>query len=344
MYRPVQLHLLLILLAVGPPIASAAERPGDGVTVKPLVGPLQEELFQTLLVSRGLEALGYTVEPPVPMGYAEAHAALGRGEGTFLACHWDPLHSAHFEAAGGTRVLARSGIFVAEAVQGYLIDARTAREHRIKTIDQLKDPALRRLFDTDGDGKADLVGCEPGWSCEAVIDHQLEAYGLTAHITHHKSDYNARIAGVVRRKRAGRRVLYYGWTPHWVSARLRPGADVVWLEVPFSALPGDRAGVDTTLVTGHNFGFQLNQQRIVAGRDWVSVHTAAGRLFEVMTVPIEDISAQNLRLQRGEKRPEDINRHVDAWIAGNRARFDSWLVKARAASTPHTLRPPVAPL
>ncbi|WP_432288488.1 glycine betaine ABC transporter substrate-binding protein [Aminobacter sp. BA135] len=30
----------------------------------------------------------------------------------------------------------------------------------------------------DGNGKADLYGCEPGWGCERVIEHQLDAYGL----------------------------------------------------------------------------------------------------------------------------------------------------------------------
>lgn len=323
-----------LALAICAAPASAVERPGEGVTVKPLVGPLPGELFQTLIVCRALEALGYTVEPPAPMTYAEAHQALGRGEGTFLAVHWDPLHNDFFEAAGGDRVLSRSGIFVPEAVQGYLIDARTAREHRIERIDQLKEPHLRRLFDSDGDGRADLLGCEPGWSCEAVIDHQLAAYGLTDHVEHQKGDYNGRVAAVVRRKRSGKPVLYYGWTPHWASALLRPGADVVWLEVPFSALPGDRAQVDTTLVTGHNFGFQLNDQRVVARRDWVAAHPSAGRLFEVMTLPIEHISAQNLRLYKGEKRPEDIIRHVDAWIVDHRALFDGWLLKARASARP----------
>ena len=323
------LALALMLGAAGP--AQGDPISGEGVRVQPLVGPAPDELFQTLLVSRALEDLGFSVERPTPMSYAEAHAALARGEGTFFAVHWDPLSSDFFEAHGGDRVFFRSGIFVPEALQGYLIDARTAREYRIERIDQLQDPAIRKLFDTDGDGKANLVGCAPGWSCEKVIDHHLDVYDLRDHITHDKGDYEERIGAVVRRKRRGKPVLYYGWTPHWASALLRPGADVVWLEVPFSALPGQRTGVDTTLVTGHNFGFALNNQRIISRRDWVKQNPVAGRLFEVMTLPIEDISAQNLRLHRGERSPEAIDRHVDAWIAGNRALFDSWLVKARAA-------------
>jgi glycine betaine/proline transport system substrate-binding protein len=35
------------------------------------------------------------------------------------------------------------------------------------------------LFDGDGDGKADLIGCNPGWGCEGAINHHLDAFGLT---------------------------------------------------------------------------------------------------------------------------------------------------------------------
>jgi glycine betaine/proline transport system substrate-binding protein len=63
-----------------------------------------------------------------------------------------------------------------------LID-KTAEQYHIKSIDQLKDPKIAKLFDTNGDGKADLTGCTPGWGCEAVINHQIDAYGLSKTVT-----------------------------------------------------------------------------------------------------------------------------------------------------------------
>ncbi len=44
--------------------AFAADLPGKGITVKPAQSTISEESFQTLLVSRALEKLGYTVEKP----------------------------------------------------------------------------------------------------------------------------------------------------------------------------------------------------------------------------------------------------------------------------------------
>ena len=42
--------------------AFAADLPGKGITVQPVQSTISEESFQTLLVSRALEKLGYTVK------------------------------------------------------------------------------------------------------------------------------------------------------------------------------------------------------------------------------------------------------------------------------------------
>lgn len=41
----------------------AGELPGEGVTVQPVQSTVAEETFQTLIVNRALEALGYDVQP-----------------------------------------------------------------------------------------------------------------------------------------------------------------------------------------------------------------------------------------------------------------------------------------
>jgi len=47
-------------------------------------------------------------------------------------------------------------------------------------VDDLKDPQFQEIFaTTDSRGKARLVACVPGWSCEAVNDAQIAGYGLT---------------------------------------------------------------------------------------------------------------------------------------------------------------------
>jgi len=312
--------------------ALAASLPGEGITVQPLKSSIAEETFQTLLVMRGLERLGYTVEPIKEIEYAAGHVAIGNGDATFLADHWDPLHIDFYKNAGGDAKLSREGIYSDNALQGYLIDKATADKHGITSIGQLADPKIAKLFDANGDGKADLAGCNPGWGCEKVIEHQLDAFNLRDTVTHNQGSYSAIIADTIARYKAGKPVLYYTWTPYWVSGVLVPGRDTTWLQVPFSALPGERANVDTSLPDGSNYGFQANTQRIVANRAFVEANPAAAKLFSIMKLSSNDISAQNLRMRDGEKSAKDIERHTDAWIKANQATFDGWIEAALKAA------------
>lgn len=233
----------------------AADLPGKGITVNPVQSTITEETFQTLLVSRALEKLGYTVNKPSEVDYNVGYTSLASGDATFTAVNWTPLHDNMYEAAGGDKKFYREGVFVNGAAQGYLIDKKTADQYKITNIAQLKDPKIAKLFDTNGDGKADLTGCNPGWGCEGAINHQLAAYELTNTVTHNQGNYAAMMADTISRYKEGKPVFYYTWTPYWVSNELKPGKDVVWLQVPFSALPGDK-NADTKLPNGANYGFR----------------------------------------------------------------------------------------
>jgi glycine betaine/proline transport system substrate-binding protein len=319
----------LLLFAVQ---AGAASLPGEGVTVQPLKSSIAEETFQTLLVMKALERLGYDVEPIKEIEYAAAHIAIGNGDGTFIASHWDPLHIDFFTKAGGEDKLFREGVYAPRGLQGYLIDKRTSDAHGITNLGQLKDPEIAKLFDANGDGKADLTGCTPGWGCEKVIEHHLDAYELRDTVTHNQGSYSAIIADTIARYNQGGPVLYYTWTPYWVSGVLVPGKDVVWLQVPFSSLPGARKDVDTALPDGSDYGFEPNDQRIVANKAFTDAHPDAAKLFSLMRVSSNDISAQNLRMRDGEASAKDIDRHADAWIKANQEKFDGWVAEAMAAA------------
>lgn len=193
----------------------AAELPGKGIQVQPVQSTITEETFQTLLVNKALEKLGYSVQSPREVDYNVAYTSIASGDATFMAVNWDPLHADQYQAAGGDAKFYRQGNYVEGAAQGYLIDKKTAEKYHITTIDQLKDPKLAKLFDANGDGKADLSGCTPGWGCEAVINHHIKAYGLSATVEHNQGNYAAIMADTISRDKEGKPILYYTWTPYW---------------------------------------------------------------------------------------------------------------------------------
>lgn len=299
--------------------------------IYPLKSSIAEETFQTAIVSEALVALGYKVEPINEVAYAVAFKTIAQNSNSndvyFIANYWKPLHDNMFNEAGGVDKIYYENSYVENSAQGYLIDKKSAQKYNIKYINDLKDPKIAKIFDTNGDGKANLSGCNPGWGCEAVIEHQLDAFKLRDNITHDQGEYSAIIAQTISRYEQGKPILYYTWTPYWVSGRLVPGKDVVWLQVTHSAHPTTKS---TKLPNGADYGFNVNSQHIAANKSVLKNHPDIAKLFSIMRLHVNDISAQNMLIAKGEKKQSDFLRHAKAWIKANQATFDSWIKEAKA--------------
>ena len=311
-----------------------AIRPGEGKRVRAGYTPLKEEQFQTEIVNIGLEALGYQISAPTQLESATLYLALGNGDLDYTAVFWDRNQQPFFERGGGDKTLEIVGMLMPNLAQGYQIDKKTAEQYNITDIGQLADPKIAKLFDSDGDGKANLVGCNSGWRCELRIAHQIEAYELQDTVEQMQGSYSTLIAETLARYRQGKPVLYYTWTPYWMASVLRPGKDVVWLEVPFTALMEDQPNVTEadTSVNGKNLGFVVDRMRILVNKKFIAVNPAARRFFELIEIPQEDISVQNQRIKNGEDSSEEIRGHAQEWIAAHQEDFDFWLDEARKAA------------
>lgn len=317
-----------LALALAVP-AYANETPGEGVTVRPIMPTQIEEHFQHKILFRALEGLGYTIAEPNEAEYQTMILAIGVGDADFMAVEWRSLHDGFYQEAGGDAVMTKVGTYIKGALQGYLIDKKTY-DSGVTDLGQLADPEVAKLFDADGDGKADLAGCIPGWGCERVIETGLDAYKLRETVSHNQGSYQAIIADTIARFQNGQPILYYTWTPYWVSGVLVPGKDVEFLSVPFTALPDGAAG--NTEFNGKNLGFAVDDIGIIARNDFLAANPAAAKLFEVATLDINDISAQNKLIADGENTQEAIDKHVADWIAAHQAEYDGWLAAARDAA------------
>lgn len=313
---------LAALLAAAPVVAQDVRPAWSGIT---------EELFQTYVVMEGLRQLGYDVDEVSQVQIQLAHIAVANGDLTFYGAHWEPLHKDFWEEAGGPDLLMPVGLLAQNSLQGYLIDKKTADETGIKHLEELADPEKAKLFDIDGNGKADLYGCEPGWGCERVIEHHLDAYGLRDTVEHKQGGYFAIIPDAIERIKSGQPTLYYTWTPLWVSAVLRPGEEVSWLTVETTELPEGEEG--NTEVEGiGNLGFTVNDQMVIANTDFLNENPPAKKFFELVKISIEDINAENLLVNEGENSDEAIMGHATDWIGKHQAEWDGWIAEAKAAA------------
>ncbi|MDJ1172979.1 glycine betaine/L-proline ABC transporter substrate-binding protein ProX [Roseofilum capinflatum] len=311
------------------------ELPGAGVTVRSVHSSLLEERFQTEIVNQALEELGYETAEIAELEVATMVVAISNGDLDYTTIHWENNQSNLYQNSGGEEKLSKLGAIVPNLVQGYQIDKKTADEYQITNLEQLQDPEIAKLFDTDGDGKANLIGCNSGWACELTIEHHIQAYDLQDTVEQDVGQYSALIADAITRYNQGESVLFYIWTPFWLGSVLEPGEDTIWLQVDQTDLPGEQQALteaDTT-ANGKNIGFPVDRMRILANKEFVEANPAAKKLFEVVEVPIEDISDQNNLMRQGEDTPEDIKRHAQEWIADNQELFDSWVEQALAAQS-----------
>ncbi|MEA3513830.1 MAG: glycine betaine/L-proline ABC transporter substrate-binding protein ProX [Campylobacterota bacterium] len=303
-----------------------------GAKVTVLKTTIAEEGFQAGIVAEVLKKMGHDVEWTNGVGYDIAYQTIANNANSddvyLMAANWDPLHNAKIDGVGGEKKIAKYGEYISNCAQGYLIDKKTADKYNIKYYNDLKDPKIAKLFDTNGDDKADLTGCISGWGCHDVIEHQMSAFGMDKTVQHNKGEYSALIADTIANYKSGKSILYYTWTPYWVSGKLVPGKDVVFLQVTHSSHPN---GKSTKLSNGADYGFNVNSQQIVTNASVKKNHKDIAKLFEIMRLSVNDVSGQNMLMANGQNKDSDIKRHIQIWLKNNATTVDSWIKEAKAA-------------
>ncbi len=312
--------------------ALAQDMPGEGKTIRMAQATWDTGWFQAEIYRQAFQKLGYTVGQPSTLDNPPFYQAVAQGDIHVWVNGWFPLHDTYAETfeQGAERVgyVAQGG-----ALQGYLIDKKTADEHGITNIADFKKPEIKALFDSNGDGKAEMVACPPGWGCETVIEEHLNKWELNDHIQPIKAAYSASMADAVGKYQNGEPILFYTWTPNWTVGVLKPGQDVVWIEAPEATETQTVAGLEGCVADPCRMGWDANDIRPVANSAFLEENPAVRVLLENMSIPLGDIFEQNAKMQNGEDKQADIERHAGEWIAANQATFDGWIQAAMDAAS-----------
>jgi len=295
--------------------------------------------FQAEVLKKLLEDLGYMVAEPLTMDNRAFYLAAARGEVDLWANGWFPSHRFFLEEDQVRGKVEAVGFEVSSgALQGYLVDKKTADDLEIKSLEDFRNPSIAAVFDRDGNGKADLIGCNVGWGCELAVEHHLDAFALRATVEHIQGDYSPMMDDTIARFKQGQPILFYTWTPNWTVGTLVPGSDVVWIQVPHAGSlsgrqhiegPPSIPGVPGCVSDPCAMGFPPNDIRVVANKQFLAKHPDVKKLLEQLRIPLADISRQNARMLDGEDAYEDIRRHAWEWIRNNRSSVNTWLGAAR---------------
>ncbi|WP_272699523.1 glycine betaine/L-proline ABC transporter substrate-binding protein ProX [Desulfovibrio sp. Fe33] len=308
-------------------------KPGKGVTVRPARATWNTGFFQEALARRGLEGLGYDVEKPKDLQNPIAYKSIYLGDIDYWCNGNFPLHNPQLPKNFDKRAVILDPIIKAGGMQGYLVSKKEVDEFGIKSLDDFKRPEVVKAFDLNGDGKADLTACPPGWGCEKVIANHMETYGLDKYIKPNKASYEAGMASAIGAYKSGKPVFFYTWTPNWTVYKLKPGEDVMWINVPEKGDVGSTvSGVTGAVTDPLRPGFIVYDITVVANKKFMEKNPAAAAFLKSFKLTIDDVSAQNTRMNEGEKSDKDIAKHVDEWIAAHQDTWNGWLEAARKAA------------
>jgi glycine betaine/proline transport system substrate-binding protein len=331
----------LLALTLAGTAAAYEKYPGKGKTAVPARCTWDTGFFQEALVRRALAELGFNIKEPASMSNPIFYQAVSFGDVDYWAHGWMPNHKNQLPKNFNEGAEIVGYLIKAGGLQGYLVSKQEVEELNIKSLDDFKRPDVKKRFDQNGDGKADLVACPPGWGCEKVITHHMDVYKMHNHVNAIKAAYAASMADAVARFNNDEPVFFYTWTPNWTVNKLKPGKDVVWINVP-SIIPtkGQRGMEDDMVASGVKgavtdpikMGFVANDIRVVAHNEFLNNNPAAKKLFELMEVPFDDIAAQNSKMFEGEDDQEDIERHATEWIMNHKDQWIEWQKKARMAA------------
>ena len=117
----------------------------------------------------------------------------------------------------------------------------------------VSDPAERG--GRDAVRKAEILGCPESWTCDDIIENQIEFSGWD-NIVPVMGDYDTRFEIARRDVASGVPVVVYTWTPSPYITVLRPGDNVYWM------------GVDDILDDSNPAGAERGEEHDGEGSTW----------------------------------------------------------------------------
>ncbi|MGF3024953.1 glycine betaine/L-proline ABC transporter substrate-binding protein ProX [Methylobacterium aquaticum] len=327
----------LVGVVAGP--ALGQEMPGKGRTVRYAQSDsLGANYVLAQIVTRALKELGYDVKLTT-VNTTLFFQAAAQGDLDLATDVNFPQREPGFRAVEKDADRIGSGLIVGGGINGYLIDKKTADAHKITTLEQMKDPKIAALFGKDG--KADLINCDPGWSCGDVVDYQIDKFGLKNTVKSVRGKYEALMVEAVARVKRGEPAFFYAWSPSWVNNALVPGTDVVWLPTPEDALPPTVTNRGSALVNGVKgcaggadpcrMAMASWNWGAVGNKKFLAANPAVKTLIENMKFPIDTWSGWEFAINKGGGSTSLVTRLAIEWIGTHKSQFDAWISTARTA-------------
>ncbi len=323
---------------------SQNDQPLDGVEVAQGNASWVSAAPVTQVGKQLMEELGAEVEVQEFGSNSIAYSSMNLGDTDFWLNGWFPLHNPQVPQDFNATIFEPH--CPGCTTEGYLINTEAIEEFEITSLEDFRgNEELKQAFDENGDGKADLFGCPPGWGCNGIINDHFELYDWFSETFNHVSAaYSANFSTAQARIDAGDPALFYTWRPNNTVLQLVPGEDVKYVNLvenaedlqkaeAYEALStealiaelGDEGVTDTV-----NLGFAAGDIHAVANNDFLENNPAAEELLTQLRTELQWINEATLQINEEGADPAEL---AAQFIEDNRDTVDEWLNAARGAAS-----------
>lgn len=220
----------------------------------------------------------------------------------------------------GTVVMNPNGV---EAFQGMCVDQATADKYGITAIEDLTNPDIAALFDSNGDGNGELWIGAPGWASTNVEKIRAKSYGYDQTMELTEIDETVAYANLANAIKAGDPWAGFCYTPHYVFAL----HDMQILEEP----PYDPAKWNVIQPTDDPEWLEKSDAGVAWDLAYLHVHyakslendfPAVANMLSNVKLTTDQVSDMTYALVIDKKDP---TAYAEEWVAANEDAVLSWM-------------------
>jgi len=231
------------------------------------------------------------------------------------------LHNTYVKEKGSV-AMNPNGV---EAFQAMCVPEAFAEKHDITSIDDLTDPDVAELFDSDGDGKGEIWIGVPGWASTNVEKIRAKSYGYDQTFELTESDETLAYANLDEAIRNGEPWVGFCYSPHYVFVL----HDLQVLEEP----PYDPAKWNVIQPTDDPAWLEKSQAGTAWDTAYLHLHYRKGleeeypsvtTLLRNMDLDTETVSQMTYALVIDEREPGG---YAEEWVAEHEDQVLGWMTE-----------------
>ncbi|MFC1931636.1 glycine betaine ABC transporter substrate-binding protein [Chloroflexota bacterium] len=260
------------------------------------------------------EQLGYTCEI-ADLSVPGTWAAMGAGEVDLWMNAWFP-NTMDFEIENRAATEWLGLIYGSSqspddvCLQFWAVPTWVSEEYGITSVADLDNPEFAEMFDLDGNGVGDILGCDAAWKCAAMIDEEIVEYGLEGLYEQQYGAEAMMMAAVEGHLLKDEPVLFYMYTPHPFFVKFPIGESVTILDDPLNFWGGH--------ATIYKFG----------NADWVAANPDAANIVRQVKMTMTDVGWSMAEIEARGDDAATLEAIAREWMAEHQKEINSWLEEA----------------